>query len=192
MNRRIKYVLRTSDSYQTACLGKLHPLNYSEYKVVLPRKFREMRALAIFAWYCTDEFLKYEILLQLSVERKVPTSFENKNFENQLSLSLLSQSKEIMLSTLLLMSDFSTRELFGSILYDDLLSGLRNLKIQKKNSFVRRKIRRKGYRDKGSWRKPDRWIERFDYSFSELQEIQEKRKLVFELSLHLLIFKLKE
>lgn len=160
--------------------------------MILPRRFRELRALAIFAWYCSDEFLKYEILLQLSAESKTPSFFGNKNFENQLLLRLLSQSKEVMLSSLLLIADFSTRELFGTILYDDLLRALGSIKFSKKSTYVRRIIRRKGYRDKGSWRSPDRWIERFDLSFNELQFSREQRKLVFELSFQLLLSKLRQ
>ena len=192
LERRIKSVLRQSDSRQTACLGKLHPLNYSEYKVIFPRKFRELRALGIFAWYCSDEFLKYEIILHLSVETKFPTNFENKNLENQLLLKLFSSSKETMLRTLLEYCDFSTRELFGSVLYDDLLRALGNLKILRKSSYVRRVVRRKGYRDKGCWRSSDRWLERFDSSFNEKQEQLEKRKLVSYLLFLLISHKLQE
>jgi hypothetical protein len=147
----------------------------SEIISILPRRFRELRALAIISWYLPED-LRFEILLKLRQLFPYSLDFENNGFQQSLELQILSETKEIMLKYLVFQENFSSRELFGTILREDSLSALRNLRIDWKNpSYPKKKIRRKGYQDQGSRRPDYLWTEKFDYSFTELQNSKEDR-----------------
>lgn len=78
----------------------------------------------------------------------------------------------------------STRVLFGTVLNEDLVGGLRSLEIlEDQQGPVVRPIRRKGYKDKGTWKSPDRWTEHFDFSFNQEQFELEKKRSSFNLLL---------
>lgn len=142
---------------------------------ILPKKFRELRALAISHWYLPD-FLKFEI--NLEIRRMFPYSldFENEGRELSLELQILTESQRDMVAYLRFQERFSARELFGTILHDDLLRALGNLKLYVRNpETARRKVRRKGYQDHGSRRPDDRWTESSDWSFTEYQNLKEER-----------------
>jgi hypothetical protein len=83
------------------------------------------------------------------------------------------------------------RELFGQILSEDLASALFHLTIKVNEGPVKRKVRRKGYRDKGTWRPPHLWRESFDYSFNIEQSNIEKKRLLLDLFTQSFIYKLK-
>lgn len=76
--------------------------------------------------------------------------------------------------------NISTREIFGTILQEDLLRAFRELQlVPEKTGPVIKPVRRKGYKDKGTWRPPHRWIPKSDYSLNEQQlEIEKRRQSI--------------
>lgn len=172
---------RMLESYQNARPGKLHPSN-SILEIRLPKRFRELRALFIACWYFPD-WLKFNILLGLN-GKIFSLDWKNKGLERSLELDLLSTSEKMML--LFVQKEINPRVLFGTILQEDLKNALQNLEIVKENSKnPRRKIRRKGYQDKGTWRPPHRWIETSDWTFKELWYQRERQILVYQALLHI-------
>lgn len=147
----------------------------SETICILPKRFRELRALAICHWYLPD-FLKFEINLEIRSRSPYSLDFEFGGFEQSLELLILTESQEVMVSYLRYQERFSARELFGTILHDDLLRALAHLDLYVRNvGKSRRKVRRKGYQDHGSRRPDDRWEEKSDWSFTEYQNLKEER-----------------
>jgi hypothetical protein len=184
------FVSKRWRSYQNARLGKLHP-SPGSFRIILPRRFRELRAISIASWYLPD-WLKFEILLSLQERGIFSLDFQTKGLERSLELGLLQESQETML--LFLEKGWITkRVLFGTTLQEDLESAFLNLRIVPlRDKIPKRKVRRKGYQDKGTWRPPDRWIERFDLSFNQYWTLREKSKLFYELFLSILRYKLRQ
>lgn len=175
-----RIVLQRFDSRQNACLDRLHPSSDFDFDVILPRKFREIRALEIACWFIPDDLLKWKIISELD-EIKVYTDFSNKGLLNSVQIELFRDSENTMIKCLEQEVFFTKRQLFGTILQEDLRNALNSLRIKRKNFKVRRKVRRKGYQDKGTWRSSDRWLERFDYSFVLEQQEYEKKLLLIKL-----------
>lgn len=177
LRRNVLHLLsRCNRFHQNPCLDNSHPGSNSELLIVLPRKFRELRALSIIQWYFPED-LRILIQTEILESKFYNLDFENKGLEQSLEILCLSTSKEVMLRYLIFQQDFSIRELFGTILRDDSINAHKHLRIYwKEQSKARRKIRRKGYRDHGS-RKPDhKWTEKFDYSFTENQNTKEEKE----------------
>lgn len=179
------------ESHQKPRPGNLHPLNEdSEVRIILPRKFRELRALAISCWYFPEE-LKYEILLELGKETS-SNSKRNFRLSQEIEIAVLSNSLEHCLSYLC-SGIISTRVLFGTILQEDLLNALKNLRIIRvRKNEPRRIVRRKGYRDKGFRRPPHRWLPSEDFSLIEHQNRKEKLQTLETLLTHIFLRKLEE
>lgn len=182
-----KNSIRRWESYQNSPLGKLHPpsLN-STWKLLLPKRFRELRALAIASWFL-PEWLSWEIRIQL-YDFIYSLDFQTGGLEQSSALRLLVRDQRIMISYL--KNFINLRELFGQILKGDLDSALRTLSLKEEGGPVRRKIRRKGYRDKGTWRPPHLWRESSDFSFNLEQSNLEKKRLLIDLVTQLYSYKL--
>lgn len=179
LERKVLQILSGSKFRQNASPGYPQtPLTlYS--KIVWPRRFKEIRALLIASWYL-PEWLKWEVILHFSVDFSYSYDFASNGFQHQLEIRLLSTSKDVMIKYLLEASSLSARDLFGNVLGKDLEFALRSLNITESPSKVRRKVRRRGYQDKGTWKTPDRWTERYDFTLNELQLQREKKKLYLE------------
>lgn len=180
LERKVLQILSGSKFRQNASPGYPQtPINlYS--KIIWPRKWREIRALLIASYYL-PEWLKWEVILHFSVEFSYSLDVESKGLEHSLEIKLLTTSKEVMINFLLKTSSLSARDLFGNVLGRDLEDALRSIHLFESPKKVRRKIRRRGYQDKGTWKTPDRWIETHDYTLRELQLQREKQKLYLEL-----------
>jgi hypothetical protein len=164
------------ESYQNARPDKLHP-SYSLQGIRLPRRFRSLRALLISSWFFPD-WLKYEILLSFG-KTIFSLDWNNKGLERSLELALYSSTEREMLS--FVRKNINTRVLFGTILKEDLKNALNEMElIPEKTSSPKRKVRRKGYQDKGTWRPPHRWMETSDWTFNEIWTKREKQKLIFQ------------
>jgi hypothetical protein len=173
-------VIRQWESYQKASPCNLHPStgNFTSSKLILPKSRRHLRALGIACWYLPDK-IKWEIILQMS-EKPFSLDFLNKGLEISLELRCLVESEEQMISYLFYF--INPRELFGTILQEDLKEALEALVIKEEQKGpVRRPIRRKGYKDKGSWRLPHCWMEKFDLSFTEQQNQKEFKSRIYQL-----------
>lgn len=184
-------VLRQLESYQKASPRKLHPPgnSFNEPSIVLPKSRRLLRSLGIACWFL-PEWLKWEIILQLS-EKPYSLDFSSKGLEISLELRCLVESQEIMISYV---SYFiNPRELFGTILQEDLLEALKNIRVKEKQSGpVKKPIRRKGYKDKGSWRLPHRRLEKFDFTFIEEQNSKELKSRIYLLFTKIFLSKFRE
>lgn len=171
-------------SCQNALLCKPDP-PFEEFDLVLPKKYRELRALAVSSWFA-PEWLQWEIRLRLE-NFVFSLDFNNKGLIHSLELRLLVSSKENAM--LWLRENYSSSVIFGTILFDDLQRAFSNTRcIIRGKGPVRRIQRKRGYRDKGTWRPPHRWIERDDISFRSQQMLIEKKRLyitlVTQISLH--------
>lgn len=188
-----KFVTQRLDSRQNASLDKLHPSEDFDFILKLPRTFRERRALSIACWFLPKEysFLKWKLILELQ-DLKDNTDFSNKGLLNSVQQRLLSDSEFFCLECLNSELFFSKRELFGTILQEDLKKAFFNLRIVYESNRVKRKIRRKGYQDHGTWRSPDRWLEQFDFTFNDEQNLYEKKLTCITLITLIYKIKLKE
>lgn len=144
-------------------------------------------ALAIASWFL-PEWLSWEIRIQL-IDYTYSTDFKTKGLEQSIVLRLLVRDQRIMLNYLRIF--INSRELFGQILNEDLRRALLSTRLKVEQGPVRRKIRRKGYRDKGTWRPPHLWMESSDFSFNFEQSNLEKKRLLIDLFTHCFIYKLK-
>lgn len=188
LKRQVDLLLTKQEIDLTECQVLATPTleSNSELICILPNRFRELRALAILQWYLPEP-LRFEIQLNLLGIFPYSLDFENKGFQQTLEIQILSESKEFMLKYLMIQNDFQPRELFGTILREDSVEALRNLKIFWMNpSQCRRKIRRKGYQDHGSRRPDHLWSEKFDKSFTEQQNLKEEKLSFLDSQLFLL------
>jgi hypothetical protein len=177
LERKVLKVLDGSKFRQNASPG--YPQTSSlNSKITFPRRWREIRALLIASWYL-PEWLRWEVILHFSVDFTYSLDVQSGGLDHSIEVLLLTTSREVMIKYLLQVSLLSARDLFGNVLGKDLESALRSIHFSE-NRKIRRKIRRRGYQDKGTWKTPDRWTERFDFSLTEEQLKREKMKLYLE------------
>jgi hypothetical protein len=127
-----------------------------------------MRTLSIVQWYLPED-LHWRILLDLQ-----EMEFSQFNFKQKVELNILLSSKENCLFYLYETQRYSSGELFGNILGNDLRE-LNQMKILRKRKKIPRKvIRRRGYKDHGTRRPSDQWLPRNDFTLTEEQNLKEK------------------
>jgi hypothetical protein len=167
-------------SCQKSSPDKLHPPTLrKKFFLKLPSRFRERRALAIASWFIPDEQLRWEIILELGL---LPDdlSFENKGLSHSLEIRLLNSS-DFICERYLNSGLINLRQLFGTILKEDLQNALQNLQILPvPERKPRSKVRRKGYQDKGSRREAHKWTETHDYSFTEEHCLRELKQTIIQ------------
>lgn len=131
-----------------SCLWRSDPETpNSEFRVYLPRDFRLLRSLSIVLWKFPKEF---QILYRLELEKQ---TFSWLNRKQQLELSILLNSESNCLKYLYLTDRYTSNEIFGNFLGNDLKELLKYLKIKfVRQTRARKKIFRRGPKDKGSRR----------------------------------------
>jgi len=130
-------------------------------------KDKELISLAIFSWFIEDFSIKSYLQVVLS-ERRCS------NFENNIIFKLILSSKES--ATIQLEELYSERDFFGNTL--PRLKELRKF-LKFKLRFPgksKRLVQRRGYKDKGSHRPFDCWLEKSDFSFTEIQNRREANR----------------
>lgn len=151
-----------------------------KYNLKFPSKYRHLRALIIAAWFFPQEVIGWKIIFDLQDKlRYFSLDLEGRGVDLTIEIRLLLDSKESCLNYL--KSEISSNELFGNILRSDLSEALKILHFYRKSDHVQRKIRRRGYNDKGSRRDESKWIESHDYSFTEFQNYRETLQLQIDL-----------
>lgn len=162
-------------------------LQDSEWKIIYPRSFREIRSLSIALWSFPD-FLKWRILLDLNEKE-----FRNFTLKQRLELKLYLTSKEVCYSYFRRTRRISSNEKFGNILQNDLRRALFHLKfLRNKLSSPRKLVRRRGYKDKGSRRFSHQWLPKEDFSLTLKQNKKEKETYLLLKSYHFLLKILRE
>jgi hypothetical protein len=153
-------------------LSRIIPNDYLlELQITFPQNFKSLRSLAISHWYL-PEILFWEIHLLME-----ESSFSHLNSKQILEIRILLESKETMMNYLYHSERFTNRELFGNILGNELEILLKGLKIKRKGyPKVKRRIRHRCYRDKGSLRPAHRWLPSEDYSLTEQMNRIERRR----------------
>lgn len=145
-------------------------LSLESYYIRYPKDFRLLRALAIIQWYFPEEF-HWRVYLDLT-----ETSHSQLSSKQRIELSLLLSSEDNCKKFLYETKRYTSNEIFGNILKNDMQDLLRILKISRRISKVRRTQRRRGYNDKGS-RKPDwKWLPESDFSLTEYQNEKERKQ----------------
>jgi hypothetical protein len=152
------------------------PTLLEEFYLVLPRKFMDFRNICITLHYIKEEPLRYRILLDM--EERL-TRFDSKK---QLELKLLLHSKETMLKFLYLTRKYSSHEIFGNLINKGIQS-LNNLKLKRRNTKILKTQRKRGYDDKGSLRPKEKWLEKYDFSFTTCQNEKEKKQYLHQKSI---------
>lgn len=156
----------------------------SEFRVVLPKDFRLLRALSISLWYFPQNI---QTLYRLQLENQ---TFSWLNEKQKLELSILLSSKENSQKYLYLTQRYTSFEIFGNFLGND----LNDLKGKIKVIFVfqqkaKKKVFRRGPKDKGTRRSDssvsiiEKEIQR-DVWINEKNIIIEKKNLLLQQTLH--------
>lgn len=151
----------------TPTLQTLRP----EAKIRYPRTYRATRTLCILHWWM-PEVVFWQVHLDLGEK-----SFEHFNQKQQLELKILLESREICSTYLFESKRFSSNELFGNYLGND----VRELEMSLKWTWVlparaKMKVRRRGYQDKGSRRPLTKWRPTSDWTLTEEQNVKERRR----------------
>lgn len=138
------------------------------------RTFRELENLSVLSWYLEEG---PGILLRLDLEKKVK---QFSSLTKRCKLALLLNSKEDCLEVL--NREMSERDFFGNFL-KNFLEDCRRLKFSGRVQLAAlRKIRRRGYQDKGSCKPQSSWLPSFDWSLTELQNFKEEQEEIFQKS----------
>lgn len=156
----------------------------SEFRVVLPKDFRLLRALSISLWYFPQNI---QTLYRLQLENQ---TFSWLNEKQKLEISILLSSKENSQKYLYLTQRYTSFEIFGNFLGNDLNDLKRRIKV----NFVfqrkaKKKVFRRGPKDKGTRRSDssvsiiEKEIQR-DVWINEKNIIIEKKNLLLQQTLH--------
>ena len=139
------------------------------------RQLDEKILLSILSWYLPVEvgFVLREDLFQ---------SLFRLSLEDRSVIELLIESKAVMLLFLEQTSLWHNRDFFGNIVSQKAVE--RVLRILSPSSFhrkIRKSQRKRGYDDKGSKVDPHKWMPKFDFDLTELQnQIEDDRKVARE------------
>lgn len=146
------------------------PTFLENFDIIYPRNFRMIRCLCIFQWYF-PEILHWRILLDLK-EMK----FAHLNEKQRIEIQLLLNSKETMITYLYETKRYSSFEIFGNILRNDCKELFLSLNLKIRSRKVRKIQRKRGYQDHGSRKPAEKWLETYDFSFTErMNEIEARR-----------------
>lgn len=147
-----------------------NPNFLSENYMVLPYKLKSILGLVILSWWIPEEI---GVILREDIRDKRLKRF---NLEDQFLIETFLIGKNKTIQVLNDTSLWHSRDFYGNILYEGkrCLERLRFRKISTKVNYPKRK---RGYDDHGS-RVPDsKWLPKYDYSLTELQnEIEAERK----------------
>jgi len=180
--KKLKRVLTQSERFlRTAVSDSPTTLDSTVISISYPRTFREIRALAVAQWFFPEN-LHWRILLDLQEK-----NFNQFNLHQRLELSLYLDSKEIALKYLYETKRYSSYEIFGNFLGNDLNQALKSLRITEKRSRKPvRNTRVRGYRDKGGRKPAHKWLPSNDFLLTEHQnEVERRNYLLFKTSIRL-------
>lgn len=143
----------------------------SEYDgVIFSKKYLDLVTLILLCWY-SDYFAEFQLYVLYEIREYL---------ERNLLFPELAAASQVKEASLLIILSFqkkmSTRKLFGTILNPERIRKvLRKTHLRWiKHPRPRRIIRHRGYRDHGSLRPSHLWIENYDYSFTEEQNLKEE------------------
>jgi len=147
-----------------------NPNFLSENYMVLPYKLRSIQGLVILSWWISEEI---GVILREDIRDKRLKRF---NLEDQFLIETFLMGKNKTIQVLNDSSLWHSRDFFGNILYEGNRC-LERLRFRKNRTKVIYPKRKRGYDDHGS-RVPDsKWLPKYDYSLTELQnEIEAERK----------------
>jgi hypothetical protein len=104
-------------------------------------------------------------------------SFEHFNQKQQLEIKILLESREICSTYLYESKRFTSNQLFGNYLGNDVQELENTLKWTWVSQHkARKKVRRRGYQDKGSRRPLTKWRPTSDWSLTEEQNVKERKR----------------
>jgi hypothetical protein len=117
----------------------------------LPVNFRLLRVLSIIHWWFPEEL---RVLVHLELERE---KFTWLNDEQRIEISLYLDSKESTVKYLFLTERYTSSEIFGNLLGNDLRAlGRRKIIRWEKYPYPRKKVYRRGPKDHGARRQLSR------------------------------------
>lgn len=147
-----------------------NPNFLSENYMVLPYKLKSILGLVILSWWISEEI---GVILREDIRDKRLKRF---NLEDQFLIEAFLIGKNETIQVLNDTSLWHSRDFYGNILYEGKRC-LERLRFRKNSTKVIYPKRKRGYDDHGS-RVPDsKWLPKYDYSLTELQnEIEAERK----------------
>lgn len=147
-----------------------NPNFLSENYLVLPYKLKSLLALGFLSWWISPEI---GVILREDIREKRLKRF---SLEDQVLLELILHSKEISINFVSDSNLWHTRDFFGNFLVEG-NKCLERLRFRRISTMVVYPRRKRGYDDHGS-RVPDsKWLPKYDFSLTELQnQIEERRK----------------
>lgn len=154
------------------------PTLLEEFQISYPRNFRLLRTLSIIQWYLPEVY-HYRIWLDLS-----EMNFNWLSLKQKIEIKIYLSNKTNCLIYLKESKRFTGNELFGNILKNDLSELKKVLKLSKKSRKVEIPIWRRGYKDKGSRRPSEKWLPDFDFSFTEYQNIKERKSTLLDKTIY--------
>lgn len=143
-----------------------------EYEIILgplPRKLGELKALAFISYFVNDEAVGFYLREEIREKR-----LRHFSLEDQLSLEILLEGRNVAINYFHLNEEISSRTFFGNFVP----LGIKLFNLLK---FTRRKlgkpvksVYRRGYKDHGSRRPEVKWLPSFDFSWTEAQNERER------------------
>jgi len=165
----LAFRLKLPNSLTATVVNSPTLLDGDDWNIVYPKKFEELRGFICVTWFLKEELLKWRILGDLLLK-----NFTWLNRKQQIEISLLLSSKKTCIEFLRKSKRFTSHELFGNILFNGCLQ-MKKLKcFRRTRGPIVYPLRKRGYDDKGSLRKKEDWLERFDSSFTSEQNRREK------------------
>lgn len=148
-SKNFNFILRQEEYFsQKSCLWRSdtkHP--NSRFRVRLPRNFNLIRSLIISHWYFPKNL---HILVHLELEER---SFNWFNSKQKVEIGILLSSEINCVKYLFLTERYTSNEIFGNILGNDLNSLEKEIKIYfVRQTRAKKKIFRRGPKDYGSRR----------------------------------------
>jgi hypothetical protein len=136
---------------------------------VKTKESETLLSLLVLSWY-----LPRELGFLLREEIFVKKQF---NKYDSILKSIFESSFEETLSFLILTQRWHSRDFFGNFLKKGLRE-LENIKFQRRNTKkIFKGDRKRGYQDHGSRRPETKWLPYSDWSFTEMQNLKEKKEL---------------
>lgn len=148
-----------------------------ELVIVYPKKFHQMEALVLIHWFLPDS-LKWRIHLDLWTNE-----FNQFNRKQQIQLRIMLNSKNDCLSWYYETQRISSHEFWG------LLGRATRLHLDGYFKVYRidKPQRKRGYDDKGGMKSEDKWLPRYDFSFTNTQNIIEHDRYLKQKTIHFVL-----
>lgn len=135
------------------------------------KKLDDIIMLIGITYYMDDTELRE--LVRLDLQERVLTKYG----KDSVTLAVIMFSSHQFLLWLLETNRWHSRDFFGNVVRD-FRKVLKTVHFNRKRTRVRKLVRKRGYRDHGSLRPSEKWLEKYDCSLTELQLMIEQERQI--------------